>query len=241
MLQIDKLPDRGVLGSFLQQHRLDGAGVEIGVQRGYYSKHILNSWKSCTKYVLVDTWKKTANYTDNANVEDSQQEAILALAKKNTKGWEGKVQIMRNYSTVAALAFANNSVDFVYVDARHDYCGVKEDIEAWWPKVATRGFMAGHDYMTGYQHLKAKNVDYKTLYDPKDDWTLCYDGITVNEGAVRGAVEDFAKLHNLTVHKTMNDGPHFTWLVKIPLNIFSSRSIHRISSPFLPFIYPPPD
>ena len=158
MLQIDQLPDRGALGVFLQQRRLNGAGVEIGVQRGYYSKQILNTWKSCTKYVLVDTWKHTANYTDGANVDNDQQEAILELAKKNTKGWSHKVEIIRNYSTLAALQFSNNSIDFVYVDARHDYCGAKEDIEAWWPKIATRGFMAGHDFLTGYQHLKAKNV-----------------------------------------------------------------------------------
>ena len=86
MMPIDKIPERGAFGPFLQQRRLNGAGVEIGVQRGYFSKQMLNGWKSCTKYVLVDTWKHTANYTDGANVDDNQQEAILALAKKNTKG-----------------------------------------------------------------------------------------------------------------------------------------------------------
>ena len=95
MIPIDKIPDRSALGVFLQQRRLNGAGVEIGVQRGYFSKQMLNGWKSCTKYVLVDTWRHTANYTDGANVDDNQQEAILALAKKNTKGWEHKVQIIR--------------------------------------------------------------------------------------------------------------------------------------------------
>ena len=158
LLQIDKLPKREALGSFLQQQHLNGTGVEIGVQRGKFSKQILSSWKNCTKFVLVDTWKHTANYSDKANVNDNEQEAILEMAKENTKPWVAKLQIIRNYSTLAALDFSNNSVDFVYVDARHDYCGTKEDIEAWWPKLTIRGFMAGHDFMTGYQQLKAKNL-----------------------------------------------------------------------------------
>jgi hypothetical protein len=39
------------------------------------------------------------------------------------------------------------SLDYVYVDARHDYCGVKEDLEAWWPKLRRGGILAGHDYL----------------------------------------------------------------------------------------------
>jgi hypothetical protein len=29
------------------------------------------------------------------------------------------------------------------VDARHDYCGAKEDIELYWPKLREGGIMAG--------------------------------------------------------------------------------------------------
>lgn len=33
------------------------------------------------------------------------------------------------------------SLDFVYVDARHDYCAVKEDILLYWPKVRPGGIL----------------------------------------------------------------------------------------------------
>ena len=33
------------------------------------------------------------------------------------------------------------------IDARHDYCGVKEDIEMYWPKLREGGILSGHDYV----------------------------------------------------------------------------------------------
>lgn len=30
---------------------------------------------------------------------------------------------------------------------RHDYCGVHEDLAAYWPKLRSGGILAGHDYL----------------------------------------------------------------------------------------------
>ena len=49
---------------------------------------------------------------------------------KNTLEWKEKVESMKMYSTQAATLLHNISLDFVYIDARHDYCGVMEDLEA---------------------------------------------------------------------------------------------------------------
>ena len=37
----------------------------------------------------------------------------------------------------------------MYIDARHDYESVKEDLEHWLPKVKLGGIVAGHDYVDG--------------------------------------------------------------------------------------------
>ena len=41
------------------------------------------------------------------------------------------------------------SLDLAYIDARHDYDGVSEDLAAWWPKICPGGLLAGHDFDEG--------------------------------------------------------------------------------------------
>jgi hypothetical protein len=47
----------------------------------------------------------------------------------------------------------------------------------------------------------------------EEDWSLCENG-TKNEGASRGAVEDFANEHNLKIFTTTEDFP--TWMMQKP-------------------------
>jgi hypothetical protein len=48
-------------------------------------------------------------------------------------------------SVFAASLFPKEFFDFVYIDGWHQYPAVKKDIEAWWPKVKSGGFLGGHD------------------------------------------------------------------------------------------------
>jgi len=49
-------------------------------------------------------------------------------------------------SLTAARLFADASVDWVHLDARHDYAGLTADIRAWLPKVKPGGWLSGDDY-----------------------------------------------------------------------------------------------
>ena len=49
-------------------------------------------------------------------------------------------------STIAAAKVAPRSLDFIYLDARHDYEGVAEDLRSWWPALRPGGVLAGHDW-----------------------------------------------------------------------------------------------
>lgn len=42
-------------------------------QLGYYSKHLLSQWPSCTRFYLVDLWGHQDNYEDVANVDQQAQ------------------------------------------------------------------------------------------------------------------------------------------------------------------------
>ena len=77
------------------------------------------------------------------------------------------------------MGFDNNSLDFVYLDARHHYEGIKEDIESWFPKVKAGGLFCGHDYLD--------KIIGETNF------------------GVKKAVDEFATLHNFKVIKTDKD------------------------------------
>ncbi len=58
----------------------------------------------------------------------------------------GKCKFIYDKSKEAVKEFKDESLDFVYIDANHNYEFVKEDIELWYPKVKIGGIIGGHDY-----------------------------------------------------------------------------------------------
>jgi predicted O-methyltransferase YrrM len=61
-------------------------------------------------------------------------------------GLLSSINVHRCFSVEAAAAFADQSVDFVFIDATHTLEDVSQDIASWWPKVKAGGLIAGHDY-----------------------------------------------------------------------------------------------
>ena len=61
--------------------------------------------------------------------------------------YSSRVHFVREMSFNAVSQFQDCSLDFVYVDAVHDYEGALRDIMDWWPKLKPGGILAGHDYL----------------------------------------------------------------------------------------------
>jgi predicted O-methyltransferase YrrM len=132
--------DRAVLPFILRDRNLISIGVEVGVCRGFFSEHILKHWPG--HLYLVDLWEeheayKDAKYDHAFNYKDCIE---------RLKPFEERITILRTASTRAALNFADDSLDFVYLDANHSYEAVRDDLSAWYPKVRRGGILAGDDY-----------------------------------------------------------------------------------------------
>jgi hypothetical protein len=56
------------------------------------------------------------------------------------------IQLIISESLSAARLFADESVDWVHLDARHEYANVQADIRAWLPKIKHGGWLSGDDY-----------------------------------------------------------------------------------------------
>jgi hypothetical protein len=61
-------------------------------------------------------------------------------------GYGDLISLIIADSINATKIFADASVDWVHLDASHDYANVKADIEAWLPKVKPGGWLSGDDY-----------------------------------------------------------------------------------------------
>uniref|UniRef100_A0A383WBA9 O-methyltransferase domain-containing protein n=1 Tax=Tetradesmus obliquus TaxID=3088 RepID=A0A383WBA9_TETOB len=191
------------LGLLLQQEGFE-VGAELGVQRGHFAAETLQRWPKCRRYYLVDIWAPQDNYKDYANVDQAEQDKILAEARQVLTPWQHKLAWLR-MTTNQAVRHVREPLDYVYVDARHDYCGTLEDIQAWWPLIRPGGIMAGHDYEN------APDVKQAT----GQDWALCSNG-TLHQGAVQSAVNDFFAAQGVQVVVTYRESAWNTWMAKKP-------------------------
>ena len=129
-----RMRSRNELTKLLTQLGYFGEGVEIGVRTGDHSKYIMNNW-ACSKFHMVDREQEHQN-----QLHDDLKAWMI-------KNFPNKHEIHRDYSINAAKKFKDNSLDFIYIDARHDYDGVMEDLVAWYPKLQIGGVFAGHDFV----------------------------------------------------------------------------------------------
>eukprot|EP01031_Cornospumella_fuschlensis_P025083 gene25083-30297_t len=162
-----RLSTRGELPKYAEALGLLGEAVEVGVRDGEFSDWILQNWKG-KKLHVVDPWLAQDNslYKDVSNVQQKEQDERYEMVKDRlTRAHAGRFEIHRKYSTDAAKEVPDNSLDFVYVDARHDYAGVKEDLEAWWPKLRPGGLLAGHDFVPDGVHKEGAFGVQKAVFE----------------------------------------------------------------------------
>lgn len=128
-----------------------GIGVELGVKQGEFAAEVLKKWKDVSAYHLVDPWVQQEDYADIANVVDAQHDMFMHETEARVAPYGSKVHIHRAMSFDAVKEFDDCSLDFVYVDAVHDYEGALRDIVDWWPKLKPGGILAGHDYLSMHE------------------------------------------------------------------------------------------
>ena len=112
-------------------------GAEIGVRAGTHAKIICDNIPGVKLY-CVDPWEPY-NRRDERWARRKYKIAVNTLKPYNT-------EIVRKRSVDAAEEFENASLDFVYIDARHEFDFVMMDLIKWAPKVRSGGIISGHDY-----------------------------------------------------------------------------------------------
>ena len=140
------LPTRKDLPKLLDDYSLNGIGVEIGVNKGEFSDFLLSNW-NCQKLYSVDPWKNYDDYSDAYNKDQKILDEKYLETKQLLSKFKSRSEIVRLPSVEASELFPDSFFDFIYIDAAHEYKFVKEDIDAWLPKLKPNGIIAGHDFV----------------------------------------------------------------------------------------------
>lgn len=139
-----------------------GTFVEIGAWFGLststMAKFIRDSGKPI-KFYAVDIFKGTEGngYLQGLmGVWTSEQQRQKYDKYTHDQGVQNYIETLSMTSVEASKLFEDQSVDFIFIDGSHEYQDVKNDIEAWFPKIKIGGIMAGHDY-NAWEVQKAVN------------------------------------------------------------------------------------
>ena len=148
-----------MLDLVLDQFPAEGTWVELGSWTGrsaaYCVVELINRNKLGAFY-CVDTWKGEAAIAyDPATVQDLEK-----IFKHNLTPVIEHITMLSMISWDSADHFADESVDFCYVDAGHSYEAVTNDLTAWWPKMRPGSMFAGDDYTKGYPGVQQAVWDF---------------------------------------------------------------------------------
>ena len=116
-------------------------GLEVGSFAGESAKVFLNT-HAFVAFYCVDAWSK--DFATPAIVNDLAPAEVLF---DKTVGMNPVVHKLKGTSQDMAKKFPEDSLDFLYIDARHDYDYVLADLKSWVPKVHQGGIIAGHDWV----------------------------------------------------------------------------------------------
>jgi len=123
-------------------------GVEVGVFKADLSTKLLS--RSDLKLYMVDSWcSHVGEYSEtdfHGRLSQKEQDDFYEVTKQRVSPFGERAVVIKSGSVEAAEQFEDESLDFVFLDADHNYSGVKADIEAWMPKVKPGGILSGHDY-----------------------------------------------------------------------------------------------
>lgn len=176
------LNNRDEFGKLLQTIGYKSA-IEVGVFKGQFAAHLLKTWPSFEKYYGIDPYVFQKNYKEKTNVPEEQQNDVYNQALQTLTQIGGKrVKLIRKSAIEGVKEFKDYSIDFIYLDGRHDYCAVREELDAYYPKLKCNGIMAGHDFINA-------------LVNAETDWRVCENGtkVEIKGGGVKGNLNQLFK------------------------------------------------
>lgn len=148
--------------------RMEGniVGLEIGTCRAESTVYLLEKCPNIIKLYTVDPYKSYADW--NGEITQEVVDKFMAIAKKNLKPFDERVQLIRETASDAALKIKtilnsedDTPFDFIFVDGDHSYEATLADCETYYPLLKKGGLFCGHDYQS-LDSVKQAVDDFRT-------------------------------------------------------------------------------
>ena len=134
--------------NFFNEHPELKVGAEVGVAGGQHIKALMENTKIEKIYgvdpYITDSWDMHEFFS--VNDEYGSFDGLYGEVKQLLSQFGDRVELIRKKSTEAAQDFEDGSLDFVFIDAIHDYENCYNDINYWHNRVRKGGYVMGHDW-----------------------------------------------------------------------------------------------
>jgi GR25 family glycosyltransferase involved in LPS biosynthesis len=138
-------PQANIYAEMVRTAKAGSHFVEIGAWKGkstsFMAVEIINSGKQI-KFDVVDTFKGS---DEHKNLPCIVNGTLYQEYLSNIEPVKDYVNTVVGDSSKIAELYANDSLDFVFIDGDHSYEGVRRDILSWFTKVKPGGFICGND------------------------------------------------------------------------------------------------
>lgn len=132
---------RSVVEYFPSNSHFVEVGAWLGCSAAYMAVEIANSGKKI-KFDCIDNWQGIGLEV----LEPVKNKTVYETFLKNIEPVKDYITPITGNSVETSKTYTDKSLDFVFIDAAHDYESVLQDINAWFPKVKNGGMISGHDY-----------------------------------------------------------------------------------------------
>lgn len=139
-------------------------GVEIGVDTGLFSEHLLSKSK-LEKLYCVDPWIDDFGSDYRPGYFKKEGNKRYEEAQNRLSKFGERAVLIPKMSIDASLDFKDEEIDFIYIDGDHSLSGVFEDLRAWHRKIRMGGLISGHDFKdgagSGIKDFNGEQLPYK--------------------------------------------------------------------------------
>ncbi len=123
--------------------------AEVGVWKAHFSSYILENCDFVKRVYSIDPYKQWPHeqYVDGKNNHSQERfDKIYQKVAATLSSFGERSTLIRDDSIGASKQIEDESLDLVWIDANHGYEWVRDDINAWFPKVKSGGIVSGDDY-----------------------------------------------------------------------------------------------